>query len=458
MRELVRVHAFIGPTLSEFAARENAPKLCIHPPARHGDFIAGDFCAGDIVVLIDGLYHGHPPIRHKEILDTMARGVTVVGASSMGALRAAELSDFGMIGVGSIFKEFRDGLLEADDEVAVLHTEGPEWQVLSDALVNMRYAMERACKAAAITPAEGERLVKVARSLHYPRRSWRAVERACEDDPGLRDAARRLGAFVSGKGPALNLKYRDACEALRYAHDLLRSKAPVAGSTSPQGWPDGWRTTYLRKWHLEFNGARYDDRFVSRAAQFDYQRLFAPDQVRRWRRYVLSAMTGLAPDSPLQDLEEQALDAAARENLRPDSIPAHRARHWVSEEESQRLSPPQLLLALLVRASRPAVDLSDEPSVAWLLPQQESIGGLIAASLQVNEKVVLTSFSKHIDHLKVSVLERHLDTLWSLANESNGQSRNAAARDRGFASASDAAEALRPFFLKDHNDRRQIGA
>lgn len=454
----MRVHAFIGPTLNDSAARENFPELCIHPPARHGDFISGDFSAGDIVVLIDGLYHGHPPIRHKEILDTMARGVTVIGASSMGALRAAELNEFGMAGVGRIFEGFRDGLLEADDEVAVLHTEGPDWQVLSEALVNMRYAVEEACEAAAVSPAEGERLVETARSLHYPRRSWKAVERACEGDPRLRDAARRMGAFVSGRGPALSLKYQDACEALRHAHGLLWSQDPVTNPASPQEWPAGWRTTYLRKWHLDFNGAWFDGRFVSRAAQFDYQRLFGRDQVQRWRRYVLSAMTGLAPDSPLEELEERALATAAKEHLSPDSIPADRAGHWVGEEEGQQLSPQQLLLTLLVRSSRPAVDLGDEPTAAWLLPQQEVTGGIVSASLQVNEKVVLTSFSKHIDHLKVSVLQRHLDALWNLGSQSDGRSRNAAARDRGFASASEAVEALRPFFLKDHNDRRQIGA
>ena len=39
----------------------------------------------------------------------------------MGALRAAELHVFGMVGVGRVFELFRDGLLEDDDEVAVAH-------------------------------------------------------------------------------------------------------------------------------------------------------------------------------------------------------------------------------------------------------------------------------------------------------------------------------------------------
>ena len=47
-----------------------------------------------------------------------------MGASSMGALRAAELSQFGMVGIGEVYQAFKLGRLEDDDEVAIVH--GPE--------------------------------------------------------------------------------------------------------------------------------------------------------------------------------------------------------------------------------------------------------------------------------------------------------------------------------------------
>jgi hypothetical protein len=74
----------------------------------------------------------------------LAAGIPVYGAASMGALRAAELAQFGMVGVGRIFEAYRDGVLEPfdepfedDDEVAVLH--GPPelgHRAMSEALVN----------------------------------------------------------------------------------------------------------------------------------------------------------------------------------------------------------------------------------------------------------------------------------------------------------------------------------
>ena len=41
----------------------------------------------------------------------------------MGALRAAELSAHGMVGVGRIFGWYRDGVVVDDSEVALLHAD-----------------------------------------------------------------------------------------------------------------------------------------------------------------------------------------------------------------------------------------------------------------------------------------------------------------------------------------------
>ena len=58
--------------------------------------------------IVDGLFGNFPAVWHKEILFAIASGVEVSGAASMGALRAAELSRFGMIGSGRIYRMFTD--------------------------------------------------------------------------------------------------------------------------------------------------------------------------------------------------------------------------------------------------------------------------------------------------------------------------------------------------------------
>jgi len=113
-----RIPVFMGPSLSGW---QPAPPFEPLPPAGAGDMLrllAGPPCT---TVLIDGVFAMRPAVWHKEILLLLARGFRVIGAASMGALRAAELAPFGMIGVGAIFTAYARGRLTGDDEVAVTH-------------------------------------------------------------------------------------------------------------------------------------------------------------------------------------------------------------------------------------------------------------------------------------------------------------------------------------------------
>src|SRR5206468_4971333 len=129
---------FAGPSLPP-PLRPAVPELDWCPPVRQGEFYRAAVERPAIIGLIDGYFEVMPSVWHKEVLWAMAQGIHVYGASSMGALRAAELAAFGMIGVGAIFEAYRDGAIEDDDEVAVVH--GPPelgYVQLSEAMVNIR--------------------------------------------------------------------------------------------------------------------------------------------------------------------------------------------------------------------------------------------------------------------------------------------------------------------------------
>src|SRR6185295_3385107 len=101
------IHIFCGPTLS---AEEGCRVLtaAFFPPASHGDIYRATLSPHPprIIGVIDGAFRTVPAVRHKEILWAMTEGIHVFGAASMGALRASELADFGMIGVGEIFQRY----------------------------------------------------------------------------------------------------------------------------------------------------------------------------------------------------------------------------------------------------------------------------------------------------------------------------------------------------------------
>jgi hypothetical protein len=166
---------FVGPTLpaDEIARTQGFVFL---PPVAQGDLYRAARLRPRAIGVIDGFFSGAPSVWHKEILWAISQGVPVFGSASMGALRAAELHAFGMRGVGRIFEAFRDGALEDDDEVAVVH--GPaelDYVAASEAMVNIGATLARAEVEGVVSPASRRALDAFAKSLFFPQRSWEAL-------------------------------------------------------------------------------------------------------------------------------------------------------------------------------------------------------------------------------------------------------------------------------------------
>lgn len=166
---------FSGPSVSREAVTA-LKGVAWRPPVSQGDVYRAAKTSPRAIAIIDGFFDSVPSVWHKEILWAMSRGIRMFGASSMGALRAAELHQFGMRGVGEIFEKYRDGTLEDDDEVAVLH--GPAelgYTPLSVPMVNARSTIENAVEDAVIGEPAGGKLTAAAKSIFFQDRQWAAV-------------------------------------------------------------------------------------------------------------------------------------------------------------------------------------------------------------------------------------------------------------------------------------------
>ncbi len=164
---------FAGPTLRHEEIKKNLDCVCL-PPVRHGDVLQVLAQGPDAIGIIDGYFEGAPAVWHKEILYALDQGVRVYGCSSMGALRAAELQPFGMTGVGQIYEWYRDGAVQEDDEVAILH--GPAemgFIAASEPMVNIRATLALARQQQVIGEAEEDGLIGAAKKMFYKKRNWK---------------------------------------------------------------------------------------------------------------------------------------------------------------------------------------------------------------------------------------------------------------------------------------------
>lgn len=211
------VFVFLGPTLGPDEARGELDATYL-PPVSQGDVYAVARRRPLAIGIVDGYFERMPSVWHKEILWAMTRGVHVFGAASMGALRAAELDAFGMVGVGEVFAAFRNGEIEDDDEVAVLHgPAGYGYAPLSEAMVNVRATVEAASDAGVLGADAKRRLLAAAKALHYRDRCWERILDAV-DGVGAAELAALRDWLPQG---AVDQKRLDAVAMLRAMRQLV---------------------------------------------------------------------------------------------------------------------------------------------------------------------------------------------------------------------------------------------
>lgn len=213
----MNICVFLGPTLAADEAGGVLDAVYL-PPAAQGDVLMATDDGADVIGIVDGYFQGAPSVWHKEILWAMSRGVHVYGSSSMGALRAAELSAFGMQGIGRIFEDYRDGVISDDDEVAVVH--GPEemgYRPTTVPMVNMRATLAKAMEQQVIPVDAHDAIVDAARALSYWDRTYDALleKSAGSLGPGL---LRELAAWIEDH--AVDQKRDDAIAMLRSIREI----------------------------------------------------------------------------------------------------------------------------------------------------------------------------------------------------------------------------------------------
>jgi hypothetical protein len=221
---------FAGPSLP--ARPVCGPMIRVLPPARCGDLIRAAHDGPAAIALVDGVFETAPSVWHKEILAVIDAGVPVYGAASLGALRAAELDRFGMIGVGAIYAAYRDGVIESDAAVMVSHAPAElGHRPLTLALVDA----EAVLRVAPLDPAERMALRRIARGLNFRVRSWAAIFAGFADRAGAA-AAERAASVVAAA--SFSQKERDTAELL----DRLVTDQP--GEAAPCDVP---RTLFLER-------------------------------------------------------------------------------------------------------------------------------------------------------------------------------------------------------------------
>ena len=217
---MVKIIIYTGLSLSFEEAREildsyDDVEVIYERPIKRGDLGQALKKNPDIIGIIDGVFHQNSSVGHKEILNVINNGITVVGSSSMGALRASELDSLGMIGIGYVYEQYATGKVASDDDVAVM-LDSESLEALSEPLINMDYIFTNAVNENIITQDEKDELIKIAKSTFYPKRNYSQTLNESDLDDETK------GQLINFIRTSVDIKKEDAKELIKYIKNMIQ--------------------------------------------------------------------------------------------------------------------------------------------------------------------------------------------------------------------------------------------
>jgi len=207
---------FAGPSLA--GADFDLGGIELRPPAAHGDVAIAVLEGAAAIGLVDGLFDAVAAVWHKELLFALSQGVQVLGAASMGALRAAECAAFGMQPVGEIARSYLSGARDDDADVGLVH--GPAelaYMPLTEPIVDIEATLERLVAADRLRRPDADQILAHSRSTFFADRSLESIVPPAAD----RDAL--LGLLEAHR---VQQKQQDALELVARLRALPDHRVP----------------------------------------------------------------------------------------------------------------------------------------------------------------------------------------------------------------------------------------
>jgi hypothetical protein len=218
----MRIKVYTMLTLDRSAVRALLPGATVALPIQRGDLVADIRSGVHVVAMIDGAFEQSMAVSPSEVLAAIRAGVRVYGASSMGALRAAELDQYGMVGYGRIYEQIKRSEVFRDDFLGQLFAvEGKRIRALSVTFTDFEFALLGLLGKGKITRKDTQLLLNHYRRLFYTDRHFPGIRKRLED-AGLS----RLVRFARlATDPRLSQKGADAIGLLKKIRGDLKQTA-----------------------------------------------------------------------------------------------------------------------------------------------------------------------------------------------------------------------------------------
>jgi hypothetical protein len=171
---MLKIKIYSGLSVQAPMVHKYLPSAIFSRPIKRDDILKDIQNGVQVIGIIDGEFLQNLSVSPTEIRDAMRCGLSVYGSSSMGAMRAAELSPFGMIGVGRIFEQIVSAPYFRDDKLGQIFYD--DIKMISTPFMDLQIGMEDLVKRRLIGAPIAMEILKIYQRLHFADRSFSALK------------------------------------------------------------------------------------------------------------------------------------------------------------------------------------------------------------------------------------------------------------------------------------------
>ncbi len=214
---------FVGGSLRE-AEYCGDKDIVYTDPAEQGDMIMTILEGFKNIIIIDGYFYDKFPCTTFEVMLALENGINVFGSSSIGALRAVELDNYGMTGIGYVYEYLKKQYIKPYHIVAQTYN---VYNIpLTIPLVDIIYFLECALSEGVIIKNELDKCLSVADDIYFTALSFKYFLKQLKSEKRVSvDVILRLEDYLSYKGEQFfNIKKKDALLLLNEFRNILKNR------------------------------------------------------------------------------------------------------------------------------------------------------------------------------------------------------------------------------------------
>lgn len=172
----MKIKIYSGLSVKRETVRKVLPGAVFCGPVARGDLYSDIHDKTNVIGIVDGKFMQSLAVSPTEIMDALRCGIRVYGASSIGALRAVEMRNHGMIGCGEIYRHVLSQAYFRDDQLGLIFYDSSNRRP-NLPHIDLLFSVTKAVEQKKLDRSLAQLILKSYEQIYFADRNWFELER-----------------------------------------------------------------------------------------------------------------------------------------------------------------------------------------------------------------------------------------------------------------------------------------